>query len=386
MQPLRVLHFSAGVWTLESRSLEEPRSLDQWLNDTTAPNFQYILIEEDVFSINKQPAPELVKQFRIPGHLLADVYRRSNGFFSSAESADEDGHLQSHYAWYRILIKMATRDAKSSYTWHEMTFCSLWTPNRNIVLCIGVPSLFGKLLQNALSRMETALPAAEPYSLHVPLLEAIISMQDTSVWSLRDIVRGIEKDRSLPVRGFQGFLMMYEAARHAIHTFEVLTISVQTVEAMQQDLVHLSSGNQQIDKSRLRSLKKSRTQIKFQVQMLQNLLLRSQSNKERLKNEIALAYNMIAQRDSSVMTGLGEAAKRDSRAMRTIAVVTMAFLPPTFLSAIFSMSFFNYTPEPSGVGWSVSDKFWVYWVCAVPLTCLTLAVWFWRQRQSGVKT
>jgi hypothetical protein len=41
---------------------------------------------------------------------------------------------------------------------------------------------------------------------------------------------------------------------------------------------------------------------------------------------------MIAQRDSQVMTGLGEAARLDSGAMKTIAVVTMAFLPPTFLS------------------------------------------------------
>jgi hypothetical protein len=44
------------------------------------------------------------------------------------------------------------------------------------------------------------------------------------------------------------------------------------------------------------------------------------------------AYNMIAQRDSQVMTGLRETARRDSGVMRTIAVVTMAFLPPTFLS------------------------------------------------------
>jgi hypothetical protein len=106
---------------------------------------------------------------------------------------------------------------------------------------------------------------------------------------------------------------------------------------------------------------------------------------------------MIAQRDSQVMTGLGEAARLDSGAMKTIAVVTMAFLPPTFLStciplimtrhladnkqAIFSMSFFNYTPDQGSTGWSVSSDFWVYWVCAVPLTCLTLAVWHWRQRR-----
>jgi hypothetical protein len=41
---------------------------------------------------------------------------------------------------------------------------------------------------------------------------------------------------------------------------------------------------------------------------------------------------MIAQRDSQVMTGLREAARLDSGTMKTIAVVTMAFLPPTFLS------------------------------------------------------
>ena len=106
---------------------------------------------------------------------------------------------------------------------------------------------------------------------------------------------------------------------------------------------------------------------------------------------------MIAQRDSQVMTGLGEAAKVDSGAMRTIAVVTMAFLPPTFLSAslprylprnanakqaIFSMSIFNYTPshgtEPSR--WSVLGKFWIYWVLAIPLTCLIMVTWFWRQK------
>jgi hypothetical protein len=49
--------------------------------------------------------------------------------------------------------------------------------------------------------------------------------------------------------------------------------------------------------------------------------------------------------------------------------------------AIFSMSFFNFTPEQGSTGWSVSSQFWVYWVCAVPLTCLTLAIWHWRQRR-----
>lgn len=129
------------------------------------------------------------------------------------------------------------------------------------------------------------------------------------------------------MRGLEAFLPMHEAARHAIHAFEVLSVSVSTAETLQQDLLHIASMTS-------RGSKRSTLQplIAFQVQMLRNLLLRSQSNKERLQNEVAQAHNMIAQRDSKVMTGLGEAARKDSGAMRTIAVVTMAFLPPTFLS------------------------------------------------------
>ncbi|PSN59119.1 hypothetical protein BS50DRAFT_580199 [Corynespora cassiicola Philippines] len=63
----------------------------------------------------------------------------------------------------------------------------------------------------------------------------------------------------------------------------------------------------------------------------------------------------------------------------------MAFLPPTFISAVFSMSFFNYSPAQDGQAnaWSISDKFWIYWAFAVPLTCLTMAVWFWQQNKMG---
>ena len=48
-----------------------------------------------MFSADAQPAPELVRSFQIPSRLLADVYRRSNGFFSSAETFDQNGHLES---------------------------------------------------------------------------------------------------------------------------------------------------------------------------------------------------------------------------------------------------------------------------------------------------
>ncbi|KAF2270034.1 hypothetical protein CC78DRAFT_574147 [Lojkania enalia] len=374
MQSLTVLQFSSTGWT------QDAKRVDQLFGEPDPPSLRYILIEEDIFSSCNQVAPELSQYFQIPDYMLSDVYQHSNGFLSFGESFDKDSHMQSHNTRFRLLIKIVNEHMGSSYTWHEMTFFSHWKPGQCAMLCIGASSLFQYLLRDSLSRMWTETPPSEPYSLHVPLIEAIISMQNSSVWAVRNIVRSIEKDRSRSTRGFHDFISLHEASRHAIHSFETLSVSIEMLGAMQQQILDLS--NKLKDGGLNDASCQIRIHIESQIRMLRNLLLRSQSNKERLQNEIALGYNMIAQRDSQVMRDLGEAARLDSSAVRTIALVTMAFLPPTFISAIFSMSFFNYTPaqDAEARGWSVSNKFWIYWAFAIPLTCLTMAIWVWRQK------
>ena len=65
---------------------------------------------------------------------------------------------------------------------------------------------------------------------------------------------------------------------------------------------------------------------------------------------------------------LAEAARKDSSSMKTVAVLTMAFLPATFLAALFSV--------PS-LGWDEHkpEKFTIYWVCVIPVTIVTFALW-----------
>ncbi|PSN59256.1 hypothetical protein BS50DRAFT_641131 [Corynespora cassiicola Philippines] len=364
-----------GEWLLETSSV------NQCLNQYHASRLQYLLLEDDVFSSGRGLEPELSRYFHLPRYMLSDVYQRSNGFFNFEKSLDENGHLQSYHSWFRFQIKDISPTGSSDYTWHEMTFFSSWVNDQSIILCVGADLIFQSTLQRVLSQIEIDLSLSGPFSLHAPIVETIIAMQDVSVWSVRDVVRGIEKGRFRQTRDSREFLSLHETARHAIHSFETLNVTVETLDTLQHQVMDLSLSKQS-DKKQAYASCQIRSQFGFQVQMLRNLLHRSQSNKERLQNEISLAYNMITQRDSQVMTGLGEATKLDSGAMRTIAVVTMAFLPPTFLSAVFSMSFFNYSPAQDGQAstWSLSDKFWVYWAFAVPLTCLTMAIWFWRQK------
>ena len=101
------------------------------------------------------------------------------------------------------------------------------------------------------------------------------------------------------------------------------------------------------------------------------------------------------------MVRISEAVHNDSAAMKTIAVLTLTFLPATFVSvwkfslprqvlqqltalqAVFSMTFFDFSPrnEAHPEAWVVSEKIWIYWVISLPLTIVTILSWFTWQRK-----
>ena len=63
--------------------------------------------------------------------------------------------------------------------------------------------------------------------------------------------------------------------------------------------------------------------------------------------------------------------------MKTLAAVTVAFLPGTFIAAFFAMPLFDWDGRTV-----VSARFWIYWAVTLPLTFVTLVVWvLWTRRQ-----
>ncbi|KAK9425573.1 hypothetical protein SUNI508_02934 [Seiridium unicorne] len=101
-------------------------------------------------------------------------------------------------------------------------------------------------------------------------------------------------------------------------------------------------------------------------------------------------WSHIARRDAIVNTNIARAnnsialdAKQDNGQMKSIAFLTMFYLPVSAVASIFSMSMFNWSPEEGSV---VSDSLWVFVVVAVVLTVLTLLVWqiaSWRQKRKA---
>ncbi|KAK8030942.1 hypothetical protein PG990_000676 [Apiospora arundinis] len=171
------------------------------------------------------------------------------------------------------------------------------------------------------------------------------------------------------------------------------------------DLRHLRNGLQnwkaQLQRASLGGLAKQNTQIQARLQQL----LLEYEEKIRVSSLVIdgmnfatqVEWNYIARRDiktnldiakstmetTSWTVEISKAAQRDSSHMRSIAVLTMAFLPGTFVATVFSMNFFDWQGGAEGI---LSPYIWIFVVVVFVLTALTLAIWrFWTASEGTRK-
>ena len=65
--------------------------------------------------------------------------------------------------------------------------------------------------------------------------------------------------------------------------------------------------------------------------------------------------------------------------MRSLAAVTIVFLPGTSIASLFAMPFFQ---QDSNGKVRVNDQFWWYWAIVLPLTVVLLLTWAaWIRRE-----
>ncbi|KAK5129688.1 hypothetical protein LTR04_005030, partial [Oleoguttula sp. CCFEE 6159] len=109
--------------------------------------------------------------------------------------------------------------------------------------------------------------------------------------------------------------------------------------------------------------------LKYKKGLFQSTQLRLTSLEKRMQNIISLSFNLVNQQDSRIM-------QQDSSSMKTIAAMTLIFLPGTLIASLFSSNFFNFSVGSDGQSEvRLSSYFWVFWIIAVPLTVLTVVLW-----------
>ena len=155
------------------------------------------------------------------------------------------------------------------------------------------------------------------------------------------------------------------------------------------------------------TLRESLIQLEQKVASLMSV---TQKLKDRGTLQLAVLFNIIAKRDSQVSIEIAAASralaienkkdqrisiaiakasreiavesKRDSSSMKTIAAVTMLFLPGTFVASLFATPMFQWNNVTGDL--HVASQIWIYWAITIPLTLLTIGMWWvWLRFTTG---
>ncbi|KJZ70026.1 hypothetical protein HIM_10577 [Hirsutella minnesotensis 3608] len=309
----------------------------------------------------------MLAPFNLPAYLATQICTDMNGYFGCRSSYGIDNKLCDLSIWFRCLTKTVSKAEEEvgpegkNYHWHEMGFFVRWCHTGICrVLSVGTPPLLRLRLEIVL-RDASAVELRDPFSMIVPLLDQLITQYDESAWQVRDQVRGIEMSRGTRK---SNFVTMHDIARHTGHLVEVSAATVETMNCLVRRQERIYAELSSLDRT---YKEQAHEYLSFQLQMMKSLQRRALSIQERINAEISLGYNIIATQDSMVT--------------RSIGLLTMVFLPATFVSALFSTTFFSFAEET----WKISKKFWIYWAVAVPSTLVVLIVWWLTLRRASAR-
>lgn len=323
--------------------------------------------------------PQLERIFWLRGRCWRRRGRLRDPWAPSARNHDLSAN-SAPGTWCRFLVKQVSSAGAAGaidYGWYKLNVFTAWRRHarQTMVVVFDIPPSAKEAILHRLLRGLHVELLGDPFWMYARLLEEVVSLQDRAVWAVRDRVRATENQR-LSEWPKPDYIYLHDMARHAIHVSETLDVATNTLDgilAHHRHSAHLLGSGARLGDASGWALASTANRLLFFQDMLRSLRVRAASNRERLQNEIELAFNLVAQCDARISLKIGRAAQADGAAMRTVAFVTLAFLPATFICAIFSMSFFDY--DSSSGSWSVSGDFWRYWAVAVPVTVCTALLW-----------
>ncbi|CAI4219446.1 unnamed protein product [Parascedosporium putredinis] len=97
---------------------------------------------------------------------------------------------------------------------------------------------------------------------------------------------------------------------------------------------------------------------------------------DRAKSLSHAVFGLLTHEDAEINIRVANASKqiaersrRDSSAMKTIALMTMLFLPGTFYAAVFALPTLQWNTQEPRV---VQPEFWIFWAFTIPSTILVM--------------
>ena len=161
------------------------------------------------------------------------------------------------------------------------------------------------------------------------------------------------------------FAGLHNVSKHITHLREGADAALLTLDLLLKQISGSTSpSNSAITPSQ------TRDSISHITTLFQSTKLRLHSLESRMSNIINLSFHLVTQ--------------QDSKSMKTIAFLTLIFLPASTVASIFGSQFFNLSLDQNGVPHFIfSHWFWIMWVIVIPVTAILVMVWRWPEAMAG---
>lgn len=167
-------------------------------------------------------------------------------------------------------------------------------------------------------------------------------------------------------------LAIFASLSKTLTTLEKLNKTIQARSAEQTETNAISD-----------ILENHRNQIDAYTENAKFLLKRSGSTAQQLSDTLAFKNQHVAQSQSGYMLKLTMSTVDDSATVRVVTLVTLVYLPFSFMASIFGMNFFRMGNSNNVV---ISSEFWIYIVISIPVTVATMMCWrWWKGRQDAIR-
>ncbi|KAL4754382.1 hypothetical protein BDW72DRAFT_190244 [Aspergillus terricola var. indicus] len=124
--------------------------------------------------------------------------------------------------------------------------------------------------------------------------------------------------------------------------------------------------------------------VEGHLQSVETLECRLQETLNLLEVAVDLGNRNSTGQINKRMLQLASHGADDSAAVRVITILTMLYLPPSFVSTFLGMDLFKFDNENTPSGVTISKGFWLFCILCIPLSAGTFLSWkvFWnRHRQ-----
>ena len=389
----------------EEIAVSDRKALAQWLKEdddntssgSRAPSLKLLLIcthdtyEADV-EVSEEDAKSVTEAFQVARLPLAALIEYSESSVSSAKASSwyirSDGTTSLLSRYYLCAIDYcitwafdhATKDTRGALFYcnsrrgrfARTSFVKALISGRRH---IDQPMLLGLIGSKvSLERIERL------QSRYVDQMWTIRHSTGLFDWS-RDTGELVEVDTSKVEYGTISRELASLLARVSKHQFQLHMIQSFAVLMLQEHTKTRQKSSSGPDTADLTKAEEVKEAIEIFKERTELVLGDNKNTMEDLRNMMSAIYNLIAQKDSNIGLRLANhsrtlavESKRDSSSMKTIAAVTMAFLPGTFVSSFFAMPMFDWNKPPgSNVN---THTFWIYWTVTIPLTVSVFLLWW----------